>query len=71
MGQFGINRCPLLDNFGKKGGGLPVLTPALTAVPSCETALYIIIYGRWQDVRPLKNYSMKEICKHLRAEFHG
>jgi hypothetical protein len=30
-----------------------------------------IIYGRRQDVRPLKNYSMKEICKHFRAEFHG
>jgi hypothetical protein len=22
IGQFGINRCPILDNFGKKSGGV-------------------------------------------------
>ena len=42
MGQFGINRCPLLDNFGKKGGRLTVLTLDSTAVPSWEIALYIL-----------------------------
>jgi hypothetical protein len=42
MPQFGIKRCPILDNFGKKDGGLTILAPVPTAVPRCETALYIL-----------------------------
>ena len=37
IGQLGIKRCPILDNFGKKGRGLAVLALAPTAVPSRES----------------------------------
>jgi hypothetical protein len=48
IGLLGIKRCPILDYFGKKGGGLAVLALAPTAVPNCETALYILfmVVGR-------------------------
>jgi hypothetical protein len=48
IGQLGIKRCPILDNFGKKGVGLAALALAATAVPGCDTALYILfrVVGR-------------------------
>jgi hypothetical protein len=48
IGQLGIKRCPILDNFGKKGVGLADLALAATAVPGCDTALYILfrVVGR-------------------------
>jgi hypothetical protein len=42
IGLLGIKRCPILDNFGKKGEGPAVLALAPTAVPGRETALYIL-----------------------------
>jgi len=39
---LGMKRCPILNNFGKKGGGWLFLALAPTTVPGCGTALYIL-----------------------------